>query len=282
MLNYFIKRAKNYLRKYLESRVVILAKKQTLSADLSPWREEYLREVEKRITDEVQAVLEIGDGDGALSYRLSKKYGDRNFYGIDIGKESFKKNNYYHLNMNATEMIFQSNFFDLVISHNVFEHIHGLELAVNEAIRVLKPDGKLYVFFAPIWTSAYGHHFYKDTGERVTSEFLPFCHVSFSENDLMRLIRKKVGRFEVERIQAEEYLIGGCNNKLIPEDYREIFRDRDDFKITKFNEITSHHHNSSDVCDLQFDLLDRYKAIPKEDFKIVGFEIEGIKQEKVS
>lgn len=277
MFKYFIRRTKIRLRKYLETRVVILQKKQILSSDLSPWREDFFNEVVKKVTNDVKTVLEIGDGDGALSYKLSKKYDDRFFYGIDVGLEPFKKNNYCHLNMNATELLFQDNFFDLIISHNVFEHIHGLEEAVNEAIRVLKPGGKFYAFFAPIWTSAYGHHFYKDTGEKVSSEFPPFCHLYVSGKDMAKLIKKKVGYFSEGRIQAEEYLIGGCNNKLLPEDYRNIFKSRMNFRIIKFNEITEHHHNNININVLPKNLLDRYGTMPKQDFQVVGFEIEGLK-----
>ncbi|MGK5094013.1 class I SAM-dependent methyltransferase [Deltaproteobacteria bacterium TL4] len=276
MILYFVRKFKLFLKKRLEKKFVILGKKKALSSSLVPWREEFFEKIDKRITGEVKTILEIGDGDGALSYKLSQKHSDCFFYGIDIETESFKENNYYHLNMDSTEIVFQDNFFDLIISHNVFEHIHNLGEALEEMIRVLKPDGKMYAYFAPIWTSAYGHHFYNDTGEVVDSVFPPYVHLSMSDEKLKKYIPKKIGLFSMERIQAENYLIGGCNNKLRSDDYRKLFLDRKDFEILKFDEITDHHHNNN-ISDLPTNLLERYRSMPKEDLRVIGFEIEGRK-----
>lgn len=281
MFRFVFLKIKAKLLDYIKSKFTIHRVSNNKNVDfekeLPPWRSKFLNDVIKKIGSETKTILEIGDGDGLLSYKLSKQFIDRNFYGIDIGRCHYKINNYQHLKMSATELLFPEKCFDLIISHNVFEHINGLELAITEALRVLKPNGRLYAYFAPVWTSAYGHHFYNDTGKEVTSVFPPFCHLYLNDEALLRLIKEKVGYFSPERIRAEDYLIGGCNNKLLPDDYREIFRNRKDFTVTKFNEITNHHHNHNDNRFTSIQLCDKYLTLTKEDLRVVGFEIEGVK-----
>ena len=276
MLKYLKQKAKLGVIQHLEKKFVILAKKKNPPSRLHPWRENFLSIVDKKITDDVKTILEIGDGDGALSYHLSRKYRDRHFYGIDIGAASFKTHNYYHLNMSATEMLFHDDFFDLIISQNVFEHIQGLEKAVDEAVRILKPHGRLYTLFTPVWTSAFGHHLYTETNKKVRSDFPPFCHLYLNDRELTKLIKNKLGRFSKRRLKAEAYLLGEVNNKLLPDDYRRIFTQLDGMQMVKFKEITQHHHNDN-LGDLPPKPLERYRALPPKDYYVVGFEYEGVK-----
>ncbi len=279
MVKYIKKRIKSQLKQYFENRFVLLSRKKSERKDLNPWLIEFLEQVKNKITNDVKYILEIGDGDGGISSHLATQYADRHFYGIDIGTEPYKEDNYYHLNMSATDILYHDNFFDLVISQNVFEHIQGLNSAIDEIVRVLKPGGRLYASFAPVWTSAYGHHFFDDDGKKVSSVFPPFCHVYMQDQALRRLIKKKVGWYSKKRIQAENYLLGDANNKLLPEDYRKMIYKRSGFKVLKFRAITDHHHNDFKRKDVPTKPLDRYKTLTRDDFYIVGFEIEGTKVE---
>jgi len=47
--------------------------------------------------------------------------------------------------MSAEKMVFEDNFFDVIISFETIEHIQNLSLAVKEMYRVLKPNGKLII-----------------------------------------------------------------------------------------------------------------------------------------
>jgi ubiquinone/menaquinone biosynthesis C-methylase UbiE len=179
--------------------------------------------------------------------------------------------------MSATNLLFKDNCVDLVISHNVFEHIQGLKKAVSEMIRVLKPGGKLYTYFAPIWSSAFGHHFYEDDGSKVFSIFPEYSHLYFKKEELSKIIFKHIGHFKKERIIAENYIFGNGCNKLFPEDYRNLFNNNG-LKIINFVEIDKHYHNEKTTGPLPIKLINLYKNIPPKDFKIVGFEVEGIKE----
>jgi hypothetical protein len=48
--------------------------------------------------------------------------------------------------------------FDIVFSIAAFEHIHKLATTLDGIHLALKPGGRLFTIFAPIWSSARGHH----------------------------------------------------------------------------------------------------------------------------
>lgn len=68
--------------------------------------------------------------------------------------------------MSVTELEFEDNTFDLVVSHEVFEHIDDLATAAGEVRRVLKPGGLTYIYFHNYASISGGHHIawkYPDT-----------------------------------------------------------------------------------------------------------------------
>lgn len=64
--------------------------------------------------------------------------------------------------MDGMQLDFPDASFDLVVSANVIEHVPDPVRFINEAARVLRPDGVCYMETAPVWTSAwapsYGIH----------------------------------------------------------------------------------------------------------------------------
>lgn len=50
------------------------------------------------------------------------------------------------------------NQYDLIFSIATFEHIHKLPLALDKMFLALKPGGKLFSMFSPIWSAHDGHH----------------------------------------------------------------------------------------------------------------------------
>ena len=110
-------------------------------------------------------VLEIGCGEGDLTKYIARNKGVDYIIGTDYdlkmwGKKPQKEDKWQILSADARNLMFEDNTFDICFSIGVFEHINGLDAALNEINRVLKPNGLCYAYFEPIWTSIIGHHFY--------------------------------------------------------------------------------------------------------------------------
>ncbi len=93
------------------------------------------------------------DGCGVGSYVKTLQSAADQVYGIDIEPEHLSRAvanaPRAHLQIAAGEQLpYPDNFFDLVLSHEVIEHVQDDHLAAAEMVRVLKPGGRI-VIFAP-------------------------------------------------------------------------------------------------------------------------------------
>lgn len=110
-------------------------------------------------TKEKKKFLDAGCGKGELLYFMAKKGYD--VYGVDYSNTAVKmskkllekKNIKGHVyNSDVRKLPFKNNFFDVVISTDVVEHLDDSTATIdffNEIYRVLKPGGKFYVHTAP-------------------------------------------------------------------------------------------------------------------------------------
>lgn len=107
-------------------------------------------------------ILDLGCGNGELCLRLARMGAE--VYGIDYSRDGImlakeliksaqeKERKRIHLyQMDAGKLSFPNNFFDRVVSLDVFEHIYPevLQNVINEIVRVMKPKGKLVIETAP-------------------------------------------------------------------------------------------------------------------------------------
>lgn len=104
-------------------------------------------------------ILEIGSNTGFTSVQLSRLTG-AHVTGIDINEESVAKAFKYaqehkvnnlvkFIEASATNLPFQNESFDIVWASNVTSFIEDKNKAIEEYIRVLKPNG--YLVFVPIY-----------------------------------------------------------------------------------------------------------------------------------
>jgi len=90
-------------------------------------------------------VLDIGCGNGSMTNFLTSL--GAKVIGIDINKKYLKtaKKRFPSLefkNMSGDELLFDDEYFDIVVSFDLLEHIPDVEKHILEVLRVLKDKGK--------------------------------------------------------------------------------------------------------------------------------------------
>ena len=71
--------------------------------------------------------------------------------------ESLQPYNLFHGSIEQLPTALEGQF-DMVFSIAAFEHIPRLPLALEKMRMALKPGGKLFSMFSPVWSSHHGHH----------------------------------------------------------------------------------------------------------------------------
>lgn len=95
-----------------------------------------------------RAVLEVGCGVGGASSHLATEYG-MDITGIDVDEEQIEMakklsgENVRFAEADATNLPFENDRFDMVLSFGVMHHIGNWERALQEICRVLRPNGYL-------------------------------------------------------------------------------------------------------------------------------------------
>lgn len=90
-------------------------------------------------------ILDLGCGEGNSEEKFRAYHQDINWFGLDIAespevnaREKIEGNFYTFDGINIP---FEDNYFDIVYSNQVFEHVRYPEALLKEIYRVLKPDG---------------------------------------------------------------------------------------------------------------------------------------------
>lgn len=142
-------------------------------------------------------ILEIGCGHGGISVFMALN-GAKNVVGIDLSQrdlaiaKKFAKQTASKLDkdltlpvkfmeMNAYDMTFEHNSFDIVFADNVFEHFMEPQKVLEQCYKILKPNGLVVVpVFSSIW-SKYALHL--KNGLKV-----PWANLVFSEQTICNVM----------------------------------------------------------------------------------------------
>jgi SAM-dependent methyltransferase len=126
---------------------------------------------------EAASFLELGCLDGMVSCILCRK--GKNTTAIDKRSEGFDERALREgvrlLRMDAAEMQFEDESFDFVFSYDAFEHFAQPERVLQEAIRVVRRGGHIYLVFGPLYMSPKGEHAYR-------SITVPYCQFLFPKS----------------------------------------------------------------------------------------------------
>lgn len=99
-------------------------------------------------------VLDIGCSTGRALKNFNN-CGNPDLYGIDLRKEELPEYiKFKTCNIENEKLPFEDNFFDVVYSKSVLEHVINTENFVQESLRVLKPGG-IFIGLTPDWESTY-------------------------------------------------------------------------------------------------------------------------------
>ena len=157
-------------------------------------------------------VLEVGCGDATVGAALqSHQVG---YTGIDLSDTEF---NLYAtvteagvrlIKMNAHNMDFEDETFDLVFSYDSFEHFEEPSKSFEEIIRVTKPGGHILLSFGPLFMSPWGLHVGYSIG-------VPYCQFLFNQETLMTFV-------DNEKLRPIGYY---CNGWRVSQ-YRSLFTDQ--------------------------------------------------------
>lgn len=167
-------------------------------------------------------VMEIGCGYGALCIDAALR-GANYVVGIDLQVERIEVAREYlqqqypelvtRIEFLCIDFVDDSNFstFDYVLSKDTFEHVVGLESMLSAIQRRLKPGGRLYTGFGPLYHAPYGDH-----GRLAMMHYGPWGHLLLSETRLIQRLNRQSDR-EVD------YIADLGLNQLKVADYQRLF-----------------------------------------------------------
>jgi 2-polyprenyl-3-methyl-5-hydroxy-6-metoxy-1,4-benzoquinol methylase len=88
-------------------------------------------------------ILDIGCGNGDISTYFAS-HNDQ--YGVDVKDQRRDENHGFQFSRVVSEQLpYEDDFFDIVISHHVIEHVEDQELHLSEIRRCLKKNGNAYL-----------------------------------------------------------------------------------------------------------------------------------------
>ncbi|ALG68688.1 glycosyltransferase [Beggiatoa leptomitoformis] len=154
-----------------------------------------------------KTILEIGADNANVLYQLQlagmkQGVGINNWYWKNKAEKQNITDKIVLCHGDIRALPFEDASFDLIFNIAAFEHIHDFPTALREMTRLLKPNGMIYGYFGPLWSSAIGHHLwftYNRHWMRFTDPdsyahiLRPYEHLRFTKDELFDKLAKQWG-----------------------------------------------------------------------------------------
>ena len=128
-------------------------------------------------------ILEVGCGNGLAALSLTGTHREISAVDIvDIRAARVKQSEVrFSIGDVCKRLPYEDNTFDLLFSINSFEHFEQPDAAFRELIRVVRPDGLLFLAFSPIYYSPWGLHASRRLG-------MPYPQLLFSPSTIQQYV----------------------------------------------------------------------------------------------
>ena len=123
----------------------LLAKQIPTDSSQQISSEYYIDYLLEQVDKSTVKVLDVGCGEGNSEAKFEAHHQDIDWFGLDIDESpevnarERREGNFY--TFNGINIPFEDNYFDIIYSNQVFEHVRYPEALLKEIYRVLKPDG---------------------------------------------------------------------------------------------------------------------------------------------
>lgn len=256
----------------LAKRRAVLARLEKIDNALSTvenydkWRQESL---EKQFNDffdprliEGKEVLDFGCGFGNLAFWASR-CGARTVIGIDLSATAIHKATKtaedtgvaveFRVATSATRIDLQNHSIDVILCFDVLEHIMEYESIIPEWRRILRPNGKIFIWWSPYY-HPYGHHV-RDYAP------IPWMHLFVSPRIISRVCSKMVNLPEFKPPYWDLDAHGNRRDRFVEGDFSGYLNR---LSIFKFERLCRTAGLSFARCEFHtFGVLKRYSLIER-------------------
>ncbi|MCF6237025.1 MAG: methyltransferase domain-containing protein [Gammaproteobacteria bacterium] len=165
----------------------------------------------------------------------------------------------YFTEADATNLVFDKNSFDLILSKSFLEHMIPLEAALEEMYRVLAPGGLMYHVIDP-------YYWLRGCHAPVLVD-IPWAHARLSSDEFKRFVTETEG---VETAEKRSKWNDSLNH-FTPRDYRAIF-EASDFEIVSWKEKKAAF--VEDILEKHPDVLETLiDGISRDDLLCTGIKV---------
>jgi SAM-dependent methyltransferase len=137
-----------------------------------------------------------------------------------------KQNQRYNFYLDNIENLPETYYcqYDLIFSIATFEHIHKLPQALDKMFFALKPGGKVFTIFCPIWSAHDGHHLPEITDKQgnnynfANSPIPPWGHLLMTRGEMTKYLHEKIDKETADQMIYYVYQSNHIN-RYFTEDY---------------------------------------------------------------